>query len=57
MATVAETELQQKTSEYIQFVKNFFESSGKLHCSGYGHQFHYQVYWDDDEINLVYKDS
>lgn len=29
MATVAETELEQKTSEYINFVREYFQSVGK----------------------------
>lgn len=28
MATVAETELEQKTSEYFHYIKTFFESMG-----------------------------
>lgn len=29
MATVSETELEQKTSEYVEYVKTLFQSTGK----------------------------
>lgn len=57
MASVAEKEVEQKTSEYMRFIKNFFDSSGVEMCSGRGGNFEYAVYVDGDQITLIYKDS
>jgi hypothetical protein len=50
MATVAETELEQKTSEYIEFVREYFRVSGKNAYTSKG----MVVAKDNDGIILEY---
>jgi len=50
MATVAETELEQKTSEYINFVREYFQVAGRSTYKGVK----MMVAKDNDGIILEY---